>query len=237
LALSRATTYVTIRKPPRRDFRTSFRNSQGPLTSPGTHPGLGGASLAQVSRCKFARRCCTADSAPRRGAVPRHRAAVPRCCAAALRSGPRYYRVPPTAHPRYAVPIASPMNTLCGVGRCKFRHRKTYAPAEMPISGTLRAHPAPGAARPLGGPGATTASRIRALSDAILAVAAAKMAPERALGAKIASTAGRLAVVSPGPPRGRAARGFGAPKHRGPGAQAKFRTYGTFAFPSLVCNT
>jgi hypothetical protein len=39
-----------VRKPPRREFRVSFRNSRGPLTSPWEHPGHGGGSLAQVSR-------------------------------------------------------------------------------------------------------------------------------------------------------------------------------------------
>jgi hypothetical protein len=51
-----------VRKPPRRDFRTSFRNYRRPLTSPWTHPMLGGASLAQVWR-----KCCAslrADAAP-----------------------------------------------------------------------------------------------------------------------------------------------------------------------------
>jgi hypothetical protein len=53
-------THGDVRKPPRRDFRASFRHSRGPLTSPWKHPGLGGASPAQVLR-KFVHSRGTTD--------------------------------------------------------------------------------------------------------------------------------------------------------------------------------
>ena len=54
---------ATFVNPPRRDFRVSFRNCRRALTSPWEHPGLGGASPAQVSR-KFGA-SLSADAAPR----------------------------------------------------------------------------------------------------------------------------------------------------------------------------